>query len=138
MATKAIVAAGTTLTFNSNLVGEIMSVSGARTRTAIEVYTCDSASQAKEFIAGAINEGEVTFHAIYDGSASGVYDSLNTDFLAGTVAACLVTYSDGSTFSCNGLITNLGVPAFGDADADVELDLSIQLSGLGTYTDVSP
>jgi len=137
MATKAITALGTILTFNSNTIGEIQSLSGTRSRRIIEILSVDSDDDAVEKIAGALNEGEVTFHCIYDGSDKGVYNNLNTDFQAKTKAICLITYPDTSNHSCSGIISSLNLPSFGEADGEVSVDVTIALSGKATYNDVA-
>jgi len=133
--TNAITGLGTVLTFNENTIGEIQSVSGTRTRNIREILTVDSTDEAVEKIAGALNEGEVTFHLIYDGSDQGVYNKLNTDFQAKTKAACLITYPDTSSHQCSGIISSLSLPSFGEADGEVSVDVTIAFSGKATYTD---
>ena len=135
MTTKAITALGTVLTFNDNTLGEIMSLSGTRTNRIIEILSTDSTDRAVEKIAGALNEGEVTFHVVYDGTDQGVYNDLNTDLQAGTKATCLITYPDTSSHSCSGIISSLGLPSFSEADGSVEVDVTIAFSGKATYTD---
>lgn len=136
MATNAITALGTVLTFNSNTIGEIQSLTGTRTRNVIPILSVDSTDNAKELIAGAMDEGEVSFHCVYDGSSGGVYNDLNTDYQAGTKATCLITYSDTSSYSVSGIITSLSVPMFSEADGEVSVDVSIAFSGKATFTDV--
>lgn len=135
MTTKAITALGTVFTFNDNTIGEIMSLSGTRTRRIIEILSTDSTDDAVEKIAGALNEGEVTFHVVYDGTDQGVYNDLNTDYQAGTKAQSLITYPDTSKHECTGIISSLGLPSFGEADGPVEVDVTIAFSGKATYTD---
>lgn len=117
------------------VICEIMSLSGTRSRTAIEILTCDSANQAMEVIAGAMNEGEINATLIYDGSDSGVYNTLNTAFQAGTKATAVITYQGCSSRSGTAMITSLGTPAFGSPDDPVTLDLTLRFSGQTTYTD---
>jgi len=136
MTTNAIKLAGAVLTFNGNTIGEIQSLSGTRTRTIIPIHSCDSVDNAVEKIAGALDEGEVTFHCVYDGSSGGVYNDLNTDFQAGTKGTCLITYSDTSSHSCDGIISSLGLPS-GESDGEVGVDVTIAFSGKATYTDVA-
>jgi hypothetical protein len=137
MTTNARTALGTVLTFNTNTLGEIMSLSGTRSRRIIEILSCDSTDEAVEKIAGALNEGEVTFHLVYDGSDQGVYNKMNTDFQAKTKATCLITYPDTSSHSCSGIISSLGLPSFSEADGSLEVDVTIAFSGKATYTDVA-
>ena len=136
MGTNAITALGTVLTFNNNTIGEIQSLSGSRTRNIIEILSVDSTDEAVEKIAGVLNEGEVTFHCIYDGSAGGVYNDLNADFQAKVKATCLITYPDTSNHSCSGIISSLSLPSFSEADGEFSVDVTIALSGKATYTDV--
>lgn len=137
MGTNAQTALGVVLTFNGNTLGEIMSLSGTRSRRIIDILSCDSTDDAVEKIAGALNEGEVTFHIVYDGSDQGVYNDLNTDFQAGSKGTGLITYPDTSSHSCDGIISSLGLPSFSEADGSVEVDVTIAYSGKATYTDVA-
>ena len=137
MTTNAITALGTVLTFNSNTIGEIQSLSGTRSRRIVEILSCDSTDDAVEKLAGALNEGEVTFHCIYDGSDGGVYNHLNTDFQAKAKATCLITLPDTSSFSCTGIISSLSMPSFSEADGEYSIDVTIAFSGKATYTDVA-
>ena len=136
MATNAITALGTVLTFNSNTIGEVMSLSGNRSCNMNEIVSCDSTDNCKERIAGIIDEGDYTIHIVYDGSAAGVYNDLNTDFLAQTSSTLLITYSDTSSHSVTALISSLGLPSFGSGDGSVEVDVTFSSSGKATFTDV--
>jgi len=140
MATKAIVADGTTVTFNGNTLGEIMSLSGSRSRNVKEVLSTSSASGAVERLCGALNEGPVSMHLIYDGSNAGVYNDFNTDFVAdpATQSTLLITYKDTSSLSVSAFISELGVPSFNEGDGTVEVDITFAPTGLATYTDVAP
>jgi len=135
MTTKAITALGTALTFNDNTAGEIMTLSGTRSRRIIEILSTDSTDEAVEKIAGALNEGEVTFHLVYDGTDEGVYNDLNTDLQAATKAQCVITYPDTSRHECTGIISSLGLPSFSEADGSIEVDVTIAFSGKAAYAD---
>ncbi len=136
MTTNARTAMGTVLTFNNNTIGEIQSISGTRTRRIIDILSCDSTDEAVEKIAGALNEGEVTFHCIYDPTDGGVYNDLNTDFQAKAKATCLITYPSSGSHSCTGIISSLSVPSFSEADGEISIDVTIALSGKATFTDI--
>jgi len=138
MTTNAITAMGTVLTFDTETIGEVMSLTGTRSRRIVDILSCDSTNEAVEKIAGALNEGEVTVHIVYDGSDAGVYNILNTKFLAKTNATLLITYPDTSSHSCNAIISSLGLPSFSEADGPIELDVTLALSGQATFTDVAP
>ena len=136
MITNARTALGTVLTFNGNTIGEIQSLAGTRTRRIIDILSCDSTDQAIEKIAGALNEGEVTFHCIYDPTAAGVYNDLNTDYQAGTKGTCLITYPSAGSHSCSGIISSLSLPSFSEADGEISVDVTIAFSGKATFTDI--
>jgi len=139
-ATNARVALGTILTFNGNTIGEIQSLSGTRSRRIIDILSCDSSDEAIEKIAGALNEGEVTFHCIYDPTDGGAYNDLNTDFQLGTKGlagnGCLITYPTAGSHLCDGIISSLSLPSFSEADGEISIDVTIALSGKATFTDI--
>jgi len=137
MTTNARTALGTVLTFNGNTIGEIQSISGTRNRRIIEILSCDSSDEAIEKIAGALNEGEVTFHCIYDPTAAGVYNDLNTDFQAKAKGTCLITYPSAGSHSCTGIISSLSLPSFSEADGEISVDVTIAFSGKATFTDIA-
>jgi len=136
MTTNARTALGTVLTFNGNTIGEIQNLAGTRTRRIIEILSCDSTDEAIEKIAGALNEGEVTFHCIYDPTAAGVYNDLNTDFQAKAKATCLITYPSAGSHSCTGIISSLSLPSFSEADGEISVDVTIAFSGKAVFTDI--
>ena len=136
MTTNARTALGTVLTFNNNTIGEIQNLAGTRTRRIIDILSCDSTDEAVEKIAGALNEGEVTFHCIYDPTAGGVYNDLNTDFLAKAKATCLITYPSAGSHSCTGIISSLSLPSFSEADGEISVDVTIAFSGKAVFTDI--
>ena len=140
MTTNARTALGTVLTFNGNTIGEIQSISGTRSRRIIDILSCDSSNEAVEKIAGAMNEGEVTFHCIYDPTDGGVYNDLNTDYLAGTKglagSGCLITFPSAGSFLCDGIISSLSLPSFSEADGEISVDVTIAFSGKATFTDI--
>ena len=137
MTTNARTALGTVLTFNDNTIGEIQSVSGTRSLRIIEILSCDSTDEAVEKIAGALNEGEATFHLVYDGSNAGVYSLLNTDYQAKTKATLLITYPDTSNHSVTGIISSLSLPSFSEADGEISVDVTIACSGKAAYSAVA-
>jgi len=141
MATNAMVGLRTTLVFNGNSIGEIQSVSGTRTRNVAEVLSCNSTNQAMEVIAASLNEGEVSFSCVYDQTAGGVYNDLNTDFIAGTSATATISYIDPaaatSTHAGTAIITSLDMPSFGSPDDPIIVNITLRFSGQCTYTDVA-
>lgn len=137
MATNAITALGTTLTFDTETLGEVQSLTGNRTCNVVDVLSVSSTNSTIEKLAGAINEGDITVHIVYDGSAAGIYNVMNTKFIARTNATLLLTLSDTSAFSGSAIMSSLGVPGFGVSDGFVELDISFALTGQVTFTDVA-
>jgi len=134
MSTNAIKGAGTTLAFNGNTIGEIISCNGSKTRNIVEVLTCDSTNNETEILAGSRSAGECTVTCIYDPSAAGVYNDLVTDYDAGTKGTLLVTYVGPSTESCSAIISNLSSPRFGGPDDPIEVDITFRRQTI-VYTD---
>jgi len=120
----------------ASVIGEIVSCNGSKTRNVIEVLTCDSTNNETEILAGSRSAGECTVTCIYDPSASGVYNSLVTDFDAGTKATLLATYAGAtpSSESCSAIISNLSSPRFGGPDDPVEVDITFRRQTM-VYTD---
>ena len=137
MATAGTKGHGTTLNYNSELVGEIISVSGTRSRVAIPIHSCDTPNNAIEKISGSMDEGEITFTLYYSGVATGSYDDLNTDFLAGTDNAFTVTSGDGTLWVGTGIITGISMAEFGGPDDPNIVTLTIATNGRLTYTDIA-
>lgn len=135
MTTNAITALGVALTIDVDTIGEIQSLSGTKSRRIIEILSCDTTDKAIEKIAGALNEGEVTFHCIYDPSDDGVYKKLDTYYHGGTSETILITYPNSGSHSCKGIVSSLGLPSFSEADGEISCDVTIAFSGLATYTD---
>ncbi len=139
MATQGIVADGTTVVFGGASLGEIMSLSGTRSRRIKEVLSTGSADGAVERLAGALDEGTISIHTVYDGSAAGAYNSINTKFQTDPPVAetLLITFKDTSSISVSALLADLSVPSFNAGDDVLECDMTLALSGKATYTDVA-
>lgn len=137
MATSGITFMGGIVTFNTRTIGEVISApSGDRNCTWNDILTADSTDNAVEAIAGAINEGVKSIRIVYDGSTTGVYHYLNTDYLARTKATLLITMPDTSSFSMTAGIETLGMPEAGAADNTLEVNLGFKVSGKITFADV--
>jgi hypothetical protein len=137
MGSNAITSLDTSLAFNGNTVGELQNSNGNRSCEVFTIASVDSADNCKEKIAGLIDSGELSVTIYYDGSDSGVYNDLNTDFLARTKATLLVTFSDTSSISCDAIISNLSDPNFGAPGEPPSVDVTFSRSGKATYTDVA-
>lgn len=129
---------GTTLagTGSAGTVGNIITITNTQTRDSIDFSTMESTDKFREFISGMADAGELTLTVNYDGSDSGVANSLNADFQGGTTSQWTVTFPDTSTWVCNGFITNLGhaIPF----DDKITQDVTIKLTGKPVFTDVAP
>ena len=138
MTTKAITGLGTTFVFDGLTIGEVIDAPPSpRTCNVQPILSCDSTDNFVEKIAGALDEGDITLHIIYDGSAAGVYNSLNTKYRSRTKGTLLITFKDTSNYSCDAIVSSLDKPGFGTADAQVEGNVTLALSGGITFTDVA-
>lgn len=138
MSSNKITALGTSFVFDGLTIGEVMDAPPSpRTCNIQPVLSCDSTDNYVEKIAGALDEGNITLHIVYDGSAGGIYNSLNAKYQARTSGTLLITLSDTSNFSCEAIISSLDKPGFGTADAFVEGNITLALSGKATFTDVA-
>lgn len=142
MATKALKAWGTTLSFDGVTIGEIVSINGQRTRNMIDVFSCDSADEAVERLTSGLDEGTWSFGCIYQPGNAENYDVLNDKFIQGRKGTLLITYATPSgasapTLSVSAIITNLSVPGFGSAREIDMVECTVTTSGKATYTDSS-
>ena len=138
MASNKITALGTSFVFDGLTIGEVMDAGPSpRTCNVQPILSVDSTNSYVEKIAGALDEGDITLHIVYDGSSAGVYNSQNTKFQARTEGTLLITLSDTSSFSCTAIISSLDKPGFGTADAFVEGNVTLAISGKATFTDVA-
>ena len=135
MATKGIVGYGASIKYGTVTIGEVLSASGgARTAGAVPIFSCDSSDGFVEKLAGALDEGEMSFSIVYDGTSTGTYDKLNTLFLAKTISTWTLTFVDTATYAGSGFISSLGKPSFSAPDQSITIDLGITISGKATYT----
>lgn len=140
--TSALKAWGTTLSFDGVTIGEITSFNGTRTREMIEVFTCDSADEAVEYLTSGLNEGSWAFGFVYQPGNAQNYDVLNDKYLQGRTGTLLVTLAaptgaSSPTLSVSAIISNLSAPGFG-SPREVDMgEVTFQTSGKVTYTDSS-
>ena len=131
---------GTTLEgVTTGYVGYITNISTNETLETIDTTSMES--DYREFIASWHDAGEITLTCNYDGSALGVGDALHKAYLGTAYAADVdcetwtVTLPDGSTLSCDGMITNLSTAV--PFDDKITQDVTIKLTGEPTFTDVA-
>jgi len=137
MATNSITSLGMTAVFNDNTIGECQSISGTRSVEVFPIKSFGSTNNCVEKLAGLIDEGQISLSFYYDGSAAGVYNDLNTDFQARTSATLLITFSDTSTVSVTALISSFDWPSAGAPGEPHMVNITFDVSGKGTYTDVA-
>jgi len=138
MATNGVIAYGTTLAGGTTgAVGEVISCQGGgRAANFATFLSCSSTNSAAEKKPTTIDEGEYTFEVYYDPTAAGVYNRLNTNYLAKTVETWTLTFPGAAnTWVCSGFISSLGQPSFGGPDDGITVSLTITFSGPATYTD---
>lgn len=114
-------------------VAQVRDISGpSMQRDTVEVTNRDSSGQAKEYLAGLLDNGEVTFDLVYDpdqtthsASASG---GLITLLAAGTLNNFRVTFADSTpaTATFAGLVTQFQptLPLNGAQTASVTIKIS--------------
>lgn len=136
MATNAQILLGSTFSFNSVTIGEVISVNGTLfSRQATSVLTCDSTNGVAEKLKAGGEYGELTIGCVYDPSAGGDYNSLATAAPAGTEGTATFTYPDNTTVSATAFISNLGIPSAGDPNAIADVTLTVTPVSAWTYTD---
>ena len=123
--------------FGSTLSGATTSTIGYITdwnlsdisRDTIEASSCDSTNQIKNFIAGMVDPGKLTFSALYDKAD---FDSMHDAMSVSTIEAFTLTLADGSTYVVDGLLDSLSMGgSLGDI---VKVDGSIKCCDIGEFT----
>ncbi len=107
MTTSAKSAFGTTIQWNAEAIGEVLSISGpSQSVDTIDVTSHDSSDSFREFIAGLRDGGEVTIEGNFIPGNTGQAD-LHTDMQAGTVREVIITFPSamGTTFTFDALCT---------------------------------
>ncbi|MCK9569547.1 hypothetical protein M0R72_11460 [Candidatus Pacearchaeota archaeon] len=107
--TNAIAARGVTLTRDGNLIAEIDSISPPEVkRETIDSTNFDSADDAREFIAGLIDGGEMSFEANFIAGDTDGQVALESDLESGEAVAFVITFptSITATFSFNAIVTS--------------------------------
>ena len=135
--TKAMKIWGTTVSFGGVAIGEIKTVGkGKRKRDIIEVFTTDSTDEQVEKISSGIDNGQLTLGVVFDGEAGGAYETLNTDFVAGTTKTLLITMKNGSTFSIDAFVAEMETPGGEAKGGMAEYEVTFELSGDITFAGV--
>lgn len=137
MATKAKKVWGGTVVFDGVTITEITTFGkGQSKREIIEVFSCDSTSEAVEKISSGLNNADITFGRIFDGDVAGCYNSLKTKYDADTSGSLVLTIPAGGTFTATARIDMLETPG-GPARGGVhEHDISFSISGSWVFVGV--
>jgi|TARA_R100000501_G_C2590792_1_gene90863 hypothetical protein len=126
----AITANGTTFSFGGTAIGDVLSISGP----SVSVATIDTTSIGdtfRSFLGGTIDSGEVSLEIMYDpGSTAGT--ALETEWestasSAPAAAECIITFSDSSTYTFQGILT--GFEASAAIDDKVTANCTFKVSG---------
>ncbi len=139
MATNAQLLLGSTFSFNSVAIGEVVSVSGTfLSRKKRAVVSADSTNGVADNLKGSAEYGDLQIGVIYDPTASGDYDSLATAAAAGTEGAIDFTFPDGTKVAAtSGFLADLGLPSAGDPDSEFDVSLSVTPLAAWTFTDLA-
>ena len=134
------IGAGTTISGSvTGSIGQITDTVSGPDATIEDIETTDmdvdDAGYAKTFIPGLIDNGQINITVIYDGSAGGEANSLDTAFRGRTAETWTITYKDTSTRVFSGYINALGQETpQGDK---ITQPVGIKISGAVTFTDVA-
>lgn len=122
---------GTTLAgATTSTVGEILNITvGDITVDPTEVSNMDSPDAYKEFIAGMLDAGEITFAMNYNKASTA---ALKTAADSRTSEVWTVTFPDGSTWVATGFVSNLSNAS--PHDDKISGDCTIKISGKPVFT----
>ena len=125
---------GTTFTWDSDVIGQVQSLSGPSVSVAT-IDTTDIAGTAKTFIAGMVDGGEVSLEVSYDPDSTDAeyHTAMTADLESGTAKTWTITWSDGSTVSASGIITSFSASA--SIDDKVTASFAIKVSGALTWVE---
>jgi hypothetical protein len=125
-----IIGHGTTVSLGGDTIGQVtkFSISGG-TRDEIDVSSANSTAKVKELLGGIVTPGKASITCrISDEGA----DFLESHFAAGTVEACLLTLSDGSTYTADGYMSSLDA-VDGSYEGDITQSWSFTATKLWAY-----
>jgi len=119
-------------------VGHVLSINfSGQTRGVVDVSDMDSTGLFREFLSGMADAGDASLELMYDGTASGVADALQTAYALGAVETWTFSYTETtSTWVAAGFIISLSAPG-GDLEGAVTQSLTIKFTGVPVYTDAT-
>jgi|TARA_R100000084_G_scaffold74788_3_gene33660 predicted secreted protein len=124
----AVTANGTTITVDSQLIGDVLSISAV----SVSVATIDSTdldSTWRTFIGGIKDGGECSFEIAYDPSGAD-HQALETD-IDGAVKAVSIAWSDSTTCTFNAIITSFSPTA--SLDDKLTCSIGMKITGAVTF-----
>lgn len=127
-----ISAHGTTFKWGGNAVAELTSIGGPRISVdTIDVTSHDSSGKFREFVAGIGDGGEVSLEGmLYSGNTLGQVALVN-DMLSRTLREMIITFPDGTTFTCNAIVT--GFEPAAPFEDKLSFSATVKLSGLPSF-----
>lgn len=121
-------ALGTTITFNSALVGALTSVGEVTPDSEeLDATTLDSTGGYREYIQGFKDSGELSLTG-YLLKADPGQVALRTGYGSGTVQETVITYPDGTTVTFDAYVKSYSMGA-ADVDGIVGFAASLRISG---------
>ena len=124
----AVTANGTTITVDSQLIGDVLSISPV----SVSVATIDSTdldSTWRTFIGGIKDGGECSFEIAYDPSGTD-HQALETD-IVGASKAVSIAWSDSTTCTFSAIITSFSPTA--SLDDKLTCSIGMKITGAVTF-----
>ena len=126
----AITSNGTTFSYNSVAIGDVLSISSPSV-TVATIDTTGIADVFRTFLGGTIDSGELSLEIMYDpnGTAGAALEAEweSTASAAPTAKTCVITFSDSSTYTFSAILT--GFSASVAIDDKVTASVSLKVSG---------
>ncbi len=108
----AVHAAGTTLTWDNEVVAKLKNIGGVELNVdMIDVTTHDSTSYYKQFVAGFIDTGEIPCEGLFDAGDTAGQQAMVTDCAARASKTAVITFPTvtGTTWTFTGFITKIKI-----------------------------
>lgn len=126
----AIISQTTTFTYDGTAIGDVVSLS-APSITVATIDTTNIASIYRTFLGGTIDSGEMSLELMYDpneaGSAKLEAAWEATAATAPQAKECVITFSDGSSYTFQAILT--GMQASAAIDAVITCSVSLKVTG---------
>jgi hypothetical protein len=127
----AITANGTTFSYNSVTIGDVLSISSP----SVSVATIDTTGiddVFRTFLGGTIDSGEMSVEVMYSPDDAGASTILEAEWessasAAPTAKTCIITFSDGSLYTFSAIL--IGFSASVAIDDKVTASVSLRVSG---------